>query len=67
MCTYVVISGALNLHWVREPSLRHSIRARELKAAGMDWTDVLATEAENPWARPAVELLASAACGSTAA
>lgn len=39
---------AKNLHRVREPSLRHYVRARELKAAGMDWTEVLATEAENP-------------------
>ena len=39
---------AANLHRVREPSLRHYVRARELKAAGMDWTEVLATEAENP-------------------
>jgi hypothetical protein len=39
---------AANLHRVREPSLRHYMRARELKAAGMDWTEVLAAEAENP-------------------
>ena len=38
---------AANLHRVREPSLRHYVRARELKAAGMDWTDVLAAEDEN--------------------
>ena len=25
--------------------MRHSVRARELKAAGMDWTDVPAAEA----------------------
>ena len=31
---------AKNLHRVREPSMRHYVRARELKAAGMDWTDV---------------------------
>ena len=36
-----------NLNRVREPSLRHYVRARELKAAGMDWTAVLATEDEN--------------------
>ena len=35
---------AKNLHRVREPSLRHYVRARELKAAGMDWTDILAVE-----------------------
>ena len=50
-----------NLHRMREPSLRHYVRARELKAAGMDWTDVLAVEAENRRARLAAELLASAA------
>ena len=55
-----------NLHRVREPSLRHYVRAKELKAAGMDWTDVLAVEAENKRARLAAELLASAAYGSTA-
>src|SRR5271157_4510740 len=58
---------AANLHRVREPSLRHYVRAKELKAAGMDWTEVLAAEAENPRARLAAELLASAAHGSTAA
>ncbi len=58
---------AKNLHRVREPSMRHYVRARELKAAGMDWTDVLAAEAENKRERPAAELLASAAHGSTAA
>src|SRR5271165_5478771 len=58
---------AENLHRVREPSLRHYVRAKELKAAGMDWTDVLAAEAENPRARLAAELLASAAYNSTTA
>ena len=58
---------AANLHRVREPSLRHYVRARELKAAGMDWTQVLAADAENPRARLAAELLASAAYNSTAA
>ena len=33
----------------------------------MDWTEILAAEAENPRARLAAELLASAAHGSTAA
>ena len=56
-----------NLHRVREPSLRHYVRAKELKAAGMDWTEVLASEGENPRARLAAELLASAAYESTAA
>jgi CubicO group peptidase (beta-lactamase class C family) len=58
---------AANLHRVREPSLRHYVRAKELKAAGMDWTDVLAVEDENRRARLAAELLASAAYGSTTA
>ena len=49
-----------------EPSLRHYVRARELKAAGMDWTEMLAAEDENPRARLAAELLASDAYGSTA-
>jgi hypothetical protein len=58
---------AANLHRVREPSMRHYVRAKELKAAGMDWTEVLAAEAENKRERLAAELLASAAHGSTAA
>jgi hypothetical protein len=58
---------AANLHRVREPSLRHYVRARELKAARMDWTEVLADETENPRARLAAELLGSAAYESTAA
>jgi hypothetical protein len=58
---------AKNLHRVREPSLRHYVRAKELKAAGMDWTEVLAAEDENPRARLAAELLASNAYGNTAA
>ena len=57
---------AANLHRVREPSLRHYVRAKELKGAGMDWTEVLAAEEENPRARLAAELLASDAYGSTA-
>ena len=58
---------AANLHRIRDPSLRHYVRARELKAAGMDWTDVLAVEAENKRDRLAAELLASTAHGTTAA
>src|SRR3954447_16411628 len=58
---------AANLGRIRAPSLRHYVRARELKAAGMDWTEVLAGEAENPRARLVAELLASAAYASTAA
>jgi hypothetical protein len=57
---------ASNLHRVREPSLRHYVRARELKAAGMDWTEVLAADDENPRARLAAELLASATYATTA-
>jgi hypothetical protein len=56
-----------NLHRVGEPSLRHYVRTRELKAAGMDWTDVLSVAAENRRARLAAELLASDAYGSTEA
>ena len=46
--------------------MRQDVRARELKAAGMDWTDLLAVEAENKRARLAAGLLASDAYGSTA-
>src|SRR5262249_5898975 len=58
---------AQNLHRVREPSLRHYVRAKELKAAGMDWTEVLAAEGENRRARLVRELLESSAYESTAA
>ena len=58
---------AANLHRVREPSMRHYVRARELKAAGMDWTEVLAIEDENKRAGLAAELLASTDYHSTAA
>lgn len=54
-----------NLHRVREPSLRQYVRARELKGAGMDWTEILSGEAQNPRARLAAELLASADYNST--
>jgi hypothetical protein len=56
-----------NLHRVRDPSLRHYVRAKELKAAGMDWTDVLADDAENPRARLAAAVMASSDFASTAA
>src|SRR5207344_3036142 len=56
---------AANLHRVRQPSLRHYVRAKELKAAGMDWTEVLADEAENRRARLAGEILASTEYAST--
>ena len=58
---------AANLHRVREPSLRHYVRAKELKAAGMDWTAVLAVEDENKRARLAAEILESTEYASTAA
>ena len=58
---------AANLHRVREPTQRHYTRAKELKSAGMDWTEVLAEEAENRRARLAAELLGSNAYASTAA
>ncbi len=54
-----------NLHRIRDLSLRHYVRAKELKAAGMDWTEVLAVETENPRARLVTEILASAAYRST--
>jgi hypothetical protein len=57
---------AENLHRIREPSLRHYERAKELKAANMDWKVVLFREEENPRARLAAELLSSADYDSTA-
>jgi hypothetical protein len=57
---------AANLHRIHEPSLRHYVRAKELKKAGMDWTEVLAEAPENARARLAAELLASAAYRTTA-
>ncbi len=58
---------AANLHRMREPSMRHYVRAKELKAAGMDWTAVLAVEeADNKRAKLARELLESDAYSSTA-
>jgi hypothetical protein len=55
------------LHRICEPPLRHYVRAKELKAAGMDWTEVLAAETPNKRARLVGELLASNAYASTAA
>jgi hypothetical protein len=43
------------------------VRAKELKAAGMDWTEVLAAGPENKRERLAAELLANDAHGSTGA
>jgi hypothetical protein len=54
-----------NLHRVTEPSLRLYVRARELKAAGMDWTAVLPAEAGNRRARLAAEVLSSPSYKST--
>jgi hypothetical protein len=55
-----------DLHRVREPSLRYYVRARELKAARMDWTDVLAVGEGNRRADLAARLLESDAYGSNA-
>ncbi len=57
----------LNLHRVTEPSFRHYVRARELKLAGMDFTEALAAGGDNARARLTVELLASSAYPSTKA
>jgi hypothetical protein len=40
------------------------VRARELKAAGMDWTEILELGAENRRERLAAELLGSPAYGT---
>jgi hypothetical protein len=53
-------SATLTVSTTSRPSLRHYVRAAELKAAGQDWTEVLAVEPDNPPARLAAELLASA-------
>jgi hypothetical protein len=50
---------------MREPSFRHYVRAGELKAAGMVWTEVLELEEENERARIAAEILASDAYQTT--
>jgi hypothetical protein len=52
-----------NSQYNQQPSLRHYVRAAELKATGLDWTEVLAIEPDNPRARLASELLASPAHG----
>jgi hypothetical protein len=56
---------AANLHRVRAPSLRLYVRAKELKAAGMDWTEILAVEADNRRARLAAEILANSSLQTT--
>ena len=50
----------------REPSLRHYVAGQGIKAAGMDWTEVLAARSENPRSRLVTEVLASTAYDSTA-
>jgi hypothetical protein len=54
-----------NLHRIVEPSFRYYVRAGELKAAGMAWTEVLELEEDNGRARLAAEILASAAYQTT--
>src|SRR4029077_19164946 len=58
---------AANLHRGREPSVRHYVRAKELKAARRNWSEVLAEEPDTPRARLVAALLKSAAYASTAA
>jgi hypothetical protein len=50
-----------------KPSFRHYVRAGELKAAGMVWTEVLELEEDNDRARLAAEILASDAYQTTMA
>jgi hypothetical protein len=47
-----------HLHLIREPSLRHYVRAAMLKDAGMDWSAVLPSSSGNPKERLVAELLA---------
>jgi hypothetical protein len=54
-----------NLHRMVAPSFRHYVRAGELKAAGMVWTEVLEPEEDNDRARLAAEILASDAYRTT--
>jgi hypothetical protein len=54
-----------NLHRIAEPSFRHYVRARELKAAGMDWTEILAADSDNQRARLAAEIIANDSYPST--
>jgi hypothetical protein len=56
-----------NLHRIRELSLRQYVRAKELKAAGIDWTEVISHESENPRLRLATQLLKNQSYQSTAA
>jgi len=57
---------AKNLRRMREPSLRYYVRAKELKTAGVDWTDVLAAGDGSRRSDLAARLIASDAFGSTA-
>ena len=54
-----------NLHRMRDPSFRHYVRARELKAAGMEWTEVLAEDADDWRARLVAEILCRPAYTTT--
>jgi hypothetical protein len=53
-----------NLHRMREPSFRHYVRAGELKAAGMNWREVLEEDADDG-RRLAAEIHASPAYQTT--
>jgi len=55
-----------NLHRLREPSLRYYVRARELKAAGMNWKDALEISEKNRREEIASRLLDSDDYGTTA-
>lgn len=57
---------ASNLHRIQSPSLRHYLRAQELKTAGLDWTNVLREETENYRARIAGQILADESYMTTA-
>ena len=54
-----------NLHQMMQPSFRYYVRARELKAAAMDWKEVLADDGDNVRARLAAEILTSPSYPST--
>jgi len=56
-----------NLHRLHELSLRQYVRASELKAAGMDWTEVIARDSDNPRLRLTTQLLKDPAYQSTGA
>ena len=45
-----------HLHIISQPSMRHYVRAAMLKNAGLDWTEVLPLEIENPRERLVSEL-----------